>query len=420
MTQRRSVTARKVNYQRQKRRLAARHALQLARLPENLSGGTPAGYLQGQTERLADSRLAAAQRQALAVHYGQQQGNRHLQRAMGVALVQRDDEGGVCGPTTEPGVCEPRWSETDRQTLFGGIAPEVITLIQAVRVQPALDRLSEEDYVLFRSLLDRAASTLEWLFLCKALAAHRAVSDIEIFAATIQGMSERWLKRNLSVVNTGVQAEQNVCMPDQQGIIQQYGNSCGPTSVQVIRAQSDPIYALSLRSAGPIDQAPDQALSNPATIMNPTLASEQQNILNAHNAAGVGNAPTDRTNPTGGAWIESNLNALSDNTGLTYTTKIIGTQADQITMDQAILTLTISLALGIHVPVVVGGSQGDTAHYVVVMQAAGDRYQIHDVATGDTVWRTLAQIRSGQLNLPSGHQMLTAVDVPGPAPQPAP
>ena len=380
--------------------------------------------ITSQVSRLSDSRLSAIQRQVLATQIGQTYGNQHLERMVTSlnkpAIIQREGEGGVCEATAEAGVCEPRWSDADRQTLFGGIDPQVITLIQAVRVEPAIDQLEQSDYELFRSLLDRAGSTLEWLFICKALAAHHSVSEIETFAATIQGMSERWLKRNLSVVNTEVQPDQNMCTPDQQGIMQQYGNSCGPTSVQLIHARTDPIYALSLRSAGPIDQAPDQALSDPSSIMNPALAGEQQGILNAHNAAGTGNAPTNRTNPTGGAWIESNLDALSDATGLTYTTKIIGTQANNITLDQALLTLTISLALGITVPIVVGGSQGDTAHYVVAMQKSGDRYQIHDVATGDTVWRTDTQFRNNALNLPSGHTMLTAVDVPGPAPQPNP
>jgi hypothetical protein len=149
------------------------------------------------------------------------------------------------------------------------------------------------------------------------------------------------------------------------------------------------------------------------------LAGEQKAILDKHAAAGTGNPATDRTQPTGGAWVEGEMNALASATGVTYQTRIVGTQ---ITLDAALDVLRTNLTAGIFVPIVVGGSVGDTAHYVMAMAISGNRIQIHDVATGDTVWRTEQEFKDSTLNLPSGHRMLTAIDVPTAVPtaQPQP
>ena len=321
------------------------------------------------------------------------------------------------GPQPVPPGPQPsaeRWTAEDRAMIAAGTQPGVLTAHQASRVEPAVLALGEADYTAFRSLLQSAGSDMERAFLCKALAAARTLADIQAFADTIRGLSNNWLLRNLNVVDL------NEADGVERGIIQQYGNSCGPTSVQIIRASADPIYALALRSAGPIEQASEHAVSAPDTIPNQMLAGEQKAILDTHAAAGTGNPATDRTQPTGGAWVEAEMNALAAATGVTYQTSIVGTQ---ITLNAALDILKNSLAAGIHVPIVVGGSVGDTAHYVMAMAISGSRIQIHDVATGDTIWRTEQEFKDSTLNLPSGHTMLTAIDaptaIPAAAPQPA-
>lgn len=296
-----------------------------------------------------------------------------------------------------------RWTNEDRAMIAAHIQPGVLTAYQALRIEPAVMALTDDEYASFRTLLQNVGSGMERAFLCKALAAGRSLSDIAAFADTIQGMSDNWLLRNLNVVDL------NEADGVERGITQQYGNSCGPTSVQVIRASADPIYALALRSAGPIEQASEHAVSAPDTIPNQMLAGEQRAILDTHAAAGTGNPATDRTRPTGGTWVEGEMNALASATGVTYQTQIVGTQ---ITLDAALDVLRTNLTAGIFVPIVVGGSVGDTAHYVMAMAISGDRIQIHDVATGDTVWRTIQEFKDSTLNLPSGHKMLTAIDVP--------
>jgi hypothetical protein len=319
------------------------------------------------------------------------------------------------GPQPQPPGPQPveRWTNEDRTMIAAHIQPGVLTAYQASRIEPAVMALADGEYTSFRALLQNAGSAMERAFLCKALAAGRSLSDMTDFAATIHGMSDNWLLRNLNVVDL------NEADGVERGIIQQYGNSCGPTSVQVIRASADPIYALALRSAGPIEQASEHAVSAPDTIPNQMLAGEQKAILDKHAAAGTGNPATDRTQPTGGAWVEGEMNALASATGVTYQTRIVGTQ---ITLDAALDVLRTNLTAGIFVPIVVGGSVGDTAHYVMAMAISGNRIQIHDVATGDTVWRTEQEFKDSALNLPSGHRMLTAIDVPTAVPtaQPQP
>jgi peptidoglycan hydrolase-like protein with peptidoglycan-binding domain len=319
------------------------------------------------------------------------------------------------GPQPQPPGPQPveRWTNEDRTMIAAHIQPGVLTAYQASRIEPAVMALADGEYTSFRALLQNAGSAMERAFLCKALAAERSLSDMTDFAATIHGMSDNWLLRNLNVVDL------NEADGVERGIIQQYGNSCGPTSVQVIRASADPIYALALRSAGPIEQASEHAVSAPDTIPNQMLAGEQKAILDKHAAAGTGNPATDRTQPTGGAWVEGEMNALASATGVTYQTRIVGTQ---ITLDAALDVLRTNLTAGIFVPIVVGGSVGDTAHYVMAMAISGNRIQIHDVATGDTVWRTEQEFKDSALNLPSGHRMLTAIDVPTAVPtaQPQP
>ena len=330
-----------------------------------------------------------------------------------------DQVGPGPGPEPEPEP-PPRWTELDRFRLYTqASASGPLNAYQAGRAEARINALSDSEWDYFHTLLTSAASDLEFAFLCKALAAQRSLDEIGLFADRIRGMSARWLMRNLTVVNLGTRMEPDTSDPEERGIMQQYGNSCGPTSVQLIHAQADPIYALELRSAGPIDQAPDQAVTNPDTVMNPTLAGEQAAILNAHNQAGTGNAPTNRTNPTGGAWVEADMNALANATGVTYTTQIIGAG---ITMDNAITALYSGLSSGVHVPIVVGGGTGasNTSHYVVVLLVQGTKFLVHDVATGESVWRTEAQFRGNTLALPSGWNFFVAIDVPTLVPPPLP
>jgi hypothetical protein len=326
------------------------------------------------------------------------------------------------GPEPEPEpepVPPPRWSEFDHARLFGqASATGALNAFQAARAEIRINALTSDEFDTFSSLLNSAATDMEYAFLCKALAAQRSLADITLFADRIRGMSQRWLMRNLMVVNLSTNMDE-VVDPEERGIQQQYGNSCGPTSVQLIHAQADPIYALELRSAGPIDESEQNSVDNPAGIKNQQLANEQAAMLNAHVATGTGNAPTNYKQGGAGAWVEPDMNALASATGVTYTTQIIGTG---ITMDNAIAALYAGLASGVHVPIVVGGGTGptNTSHYVVVLLSQGSQFLVHDVAKGQSVWRTEAQFRTNTLALPSTWNFFVAIDVPTLVPPPLP
>jgi hypothetical protein len=301
---------------------------------------------------------------------------------------------------------DARWRQEDRRMISiavmrGGIIDEY----QAGRVEPAVDALSPDDYQTFRGLLDQAERLTEKAYLAKALAARRTMAEISTFAGRIRGQSEDWMFERLTV--TGIRN----WLENGEGITQQFGNSCGPTSVQVVHAEYDPIYALSLHDGGDVHAAVDDAVTNPANRPNATTATEQQNMLIGPNR----NPATDRSNPAGGAWVESDLNNLSGSTGITYTTQMVGTG---ISLDDAITTLTTNAERGVHTPIVVGSAPGATSHYVTVLLRTMGRFQIHDPWTGETVWRTEEQFRENQLNLPSGHTHFVAIDVPNAAATP--
>jgi hypothetical protein len=281
----------------------------------------------------------------------------------------------------------------------------VIDARMASRVPGAVGALADADYTAFRALLSSAGSDTERAFILKALASGHTLAEVTTFAGTIKGMTDAWLIQNLNVL----QIASGTDTGGGAGIIQQFGNSCGPTSVQVLRAVADPIYALSLNSAGPVGQASQTAVTNPATIPNAVTAGEQSTILTTHATAGTGNAPSDRASPGGGAWVESDMNSRKQATGVEYKRRDIG---DGVNVDQALAILTVNVGMGIDVPIIVGSKAGDFAHYVVVVRKDGNRYQIHDVWAGQTVWRTATDFRTSRLNLPSNHVAISALAEP--------
>ena len=84
------------------------------------------------------------------------------------------------------------------------------------------------------------------------------------------------------------------------------------------------------------------------------------------------------------------MNARKRATGVEYTRKFIG---DDVSVDEALAIITINVGMGIDVPIVVGPKKDDYAHYVVVVRKDGNRFQIHDVWAGQTVWRTATDFR---------------------------
>jgi hypothetical protein len=292
-----------------------------------------------------------------------------------------------------------RWTRQDNLSLTCEISPGVINDRQVRRAVARIDEIPENEYLQFRQLMYYAGSGAELAFICKALAAERSVGEIATFANTIRGKDRPWLLANLNV------ADENVAQgASSAGIQQQWQMACGPTSVQTIHAQNDPIYALTLTSAGPVNGAGQTNL--PMTI-------EQGAIL-----IGQGSMPTPLGTSGQGAWVESDLNNLSSATGVTYTftlvTAIAPVNPPGGEVDKAVTSIIGFLDQNIQVPILIGGGPTVTAHYVMGLRAQGDSILINDPGSGTTTWVTRAQFLSNTLAPPLSWPFLAGYDRPSP------
>lgn len=283
--------------------------------------------------------------------------------------------------------------------------PGVLTAHQVRRARRFLDALGGENFGLFRYALYQAASDLERAFLFKALAAGRTVDHIISFAVIIQGRGDAWLTRWLNVTSSAAAAGGGAGI----GIQQQFHTSCGPTSVQTVRAENDPIYALWIHQGGQIFGA---------ATGNARMTTEQQTLLTGAGGVGVARPGTGGQ----GAWMEAatgGFSSLSGITGVTYTrvnvTPVQPTNAAGGSVDSALRVIEAALDRGIQVPIIIGNTPTATAHYVVMLMRQGTTFIIHDPWAGLTVQRTRAQFMSNSIGL-AGHSFLTAYSNPTDAP----
>ena len=291
----------------------------------------------------------------------------------------------------------PRWTRWDNLNLTCEISPGVINDRQVRRAVARIDEIPENEYLQFRQLMYYAGSGAELAFICKALAAERSIGDIATFANTIRGKDRPWLLANLNV------ADENVAQGGSAaGIQQQWQMACGPTSVQTIRAQNDPIYALSLTAAGPVSGA---------SWANLPMTLEQGAILIGH-----GSMPTPIGAAGQGAWVESDLNNISSATGVTYAFHMVNALAPVNPaggeVDKAFDEIAGYLTQGIQVPILIGGGPTVTAHYVMGLRAQGDSILINDPGSGTTTWVPRAQFLSNTLAPPLSWPFLAGYDKP--------
>jgi len=298
---------------------------------------------------------------------------------------------GIVGP---PGAVQP----TPHGNILGAH--------QAGRARAAYFRLSSRDQDAFDNLLQRAGAANEQRYLYKALASGHNLAGLTTFANRIRGKSAAWMQNNLrltgSTTGTGVQ--------------QQWSHSCNVTMVQAVRGGMDPIYALRIHDENPNFGVVDDA---DATRQNPRLAAEQRAGLESayrgtkHAAGHTGVAAARGAAGGRGRWADDLLNDMSDATGLTYSTQLVGPDT---TLNQGITTINNAVDRGMPVPIVIGGSSTDYRHYVLVTgRTAGPppTYTIHDPASGRTVARTQAQMRNGTLNIANCNQ-ISAIESPTP------
>lgn len=297
----------------------------------------------------------------------------------------------------------PRFMPADDWLLLFQTRPGVLTKQQVSRMKPALDRLSVDDYLSFRVLLEwdgKDFTDTHRAFLWKALASGRTVKEIDKLWWDIWLRDEAWLMANLAVTDQQIAVGSTA-----KGIAQQWQMSCGPTTVQTLHAQTDPIYALSLRSAGDITVTGQT---------NAPLTKEQKDILKSQ-----GSVATPIGTAGAGAWVESNLNALKKQTGVSYTfIRVIAKTAAQGgnqakgAVDKAWTAITGFLDDGLMVPLLIGTSPGGNDHYNMALRHDGANILVNDPGNATTGWVSKTQVMNNNMSPPLSFPVLQGYDKP--------
>ena len=345
-----------------------------------------------------------------------------------------------------------------------------ISPAQQLKAQRQLAQYSEEDRQAIQSLLDKASTSKHKQNLEKAIACGHSASEVAAFNARIDGKDDQWLQDNLRLTASS----------DGTGVQQQWVMSCQATTVQAARAEMDPIYALSLRDASPklheliaddttplaieqkqmlesgvdeelnatyqsgvtarlASETPTDAAALQALIDNAASTWEKNRVMEViarpqkYSAAQIDTyykshvqgkntggkavhkgAQDAGTNPGRGRFGVDLLNREQASTGIKYTNK----STDTATRDAAVDDVATSLDQGLPVPLIVGNTDGQTAHYVLALSVhpgPPKTFFIHDPASGTTVARTEAQMKNNQLDLPSGWNRLNQYEKPSQA-----
>ena len=296
----------------------------------------------------------------------------------------------------DKGVPLERWTFEDDWDLWLATEPEVITEYQASRVPAAVEKLSRKEFETLRLDLWMAHTITQKAFIVKALAAGRKMKDVDKFADAIRYRSDKWLKDRLNVVEEAPSSKTG------PGIRQQWEMSCGPTTVQTLHAQTDPIYALDLTGGGDVTQIGK----------NPTMKKEQGTILKGH-----GSTPTELGTAGSGAWVEKDFNRLKAETGITYTWTPVKAVDPVNPPDGAVAKALVKirewLKERIYIPIVIGGVPDQTAHYNIILRYDPKwGYLIHDPGKGHSGWVTTKMIMDNNMAPPLAWSHLAGYDTP--------
>ena len=252
---------------------------------------------------------------------------------------------------------------------------------QTSRADKLKKGMSEEDQKKVDKVLSEAKS-IEKDYLIKALASSHSAKELEDFYQEIKGKDIAWMENNLHVVGD----------TKGKGVKQQWQMSCAPTSVQAIKAELDPVYALKLRKENPNLEGADDSDGGK---LNPKLAQEQSDMLLSKGAVATNRGVSGKGLSVKG--VEDLFNATKGETGVKYDTKKI----DDTDMDTSLDEMGKSITSGLPVPLLVGKS-GGPGHAVLMtgFDAGPPRlYSIHDPYDGKTITVTDKQIKSKKLDI---------------------
>lgn len=302
----------------------------------------------------------------------------------------------------------------DRRTQAAAGAEGILGRTQALDAANALARMPQSEYQRVRTLLNQAGTRnghpvsgadpqVERALILKAVAARRdelqnpgfwdrarmwfgkpsrSMNEIEQYAGQIRGMKRAQLIERSTVLDLDGDAQN-------EALQQRFSTSCTPTSQQMARAESDPIYAWRLHQ---------EAINSTATTGN--IADEQRNLLE-----GAGGRAVARGQAGGvGAWPEATLNnTVGPYTNRTYSRHdVANTSQDRAT---ALDRIDSNLRSGVDVPIVVQWDSSGS-HSMVISDVRGSgnnrQYLITDPWTGKTGWISRQDIVNGHTNFMCG------------------
>ena len=264
----------------------------------------------------------------------------------------------------------------------GTIGPE-----QSARATKLVAAMSPADQAVVTAVLDKAAPAAK-PYLERALASSHGAAELKTFAAAIAGKDAAWMDANLHVVGASNGAP---------GIKQQWRDSCGATTIEAMRAELDPVYALSLRTANPsLDTADGQA---------PTggTADEQKAILEGHGGKAVPLTSSEKTpGKDYGMKLTPALNEAIQAAGITC-------QPEPFKDDSSLAEIDAALKDGLPVPLRLANARG--GHFVLVTGGGGGSYTIHDPSGGKSTVVTAEQIKTHTF-LIAGYDTVTHIYKP--------
>jgi hypothetical protein len=286
--------------------------------------------------------------------------------------------------------------------------PPILGKFQAERFRQNFSNYSDGEREAFMNLMTSTGSDAEMDYLMKAVASGHKYSTVAVFADQIRGKSPDWLHKNLRV--TGDAA-------DAPGLKQQWSCSCGPTTAEVVRAELDPIYALTLNRRNVDLHADDPRPGvddGGKKVGNHQVGEEQKEILENNGGKAV------RRGNDGGGYmnLEPALNGMERWTGLQYEGHGIesvdrrlkmppGYQADYDKSAETALKDTFSkldadLADGIPCAIRVTDAQNSGGHFVAVTGVTGTgadkTYILHDPWEGKTVYVKASVMEKGKVD----------------------
>jgi hypothetical protein len=293
---------------------------------------------------------------------------RRLQNAFGgaavAALVGRDGGGlhpsdappGAAGPPQDGGAdagyreqLPPEAAEAAGQTTPAG--RPVLSPHRLARASAAVRALVPADRERLRGMLARQPSALR-AYLLAALAAGHLSARVEKLAADVAPYAgdDWWVHRHLGLLDGGVGRAAFVDDVGGELALRQLAPvTCGPTSLIVLRAIVDPVYALALTTGG----HPGDPAQSGVRAVEERFRQEQRAVHHAATRGAVGSLPWPKrfgTPPWGAARF---LNQLSWVTGAEYRWQPVDS-SDPAELRDRWSAVTCAVTAGIPVPLYVG------------------------------------------------------------------